>query len=75
MSAPVLTEPLGACAPLHPPEPVQVVALLELQVSTALPSTATATVDTLKLAVGGTEDALSPPPHAASSSRATAVNQ
>jgi hypothetical protein len=75
VSAPVLTEPLGAWAPLHPPEPVQVVALLELQVNIALPPAATATTDAPRVAVGGTDVALSPPPHAASNSSAAAVNQ
>jgi len=71
----VLAVPLEARAPLHPPEPVQEVAFAEPQVNSALPPAATVTVDALRLAVGGTEVALSPPPQAASSSRATAVNQ
>lgn len=67
--------PLDARAPLHPPEPVHEVALVEPQVNIALPFAATVAADALRLAVGGTEVALSPPPQAASNNRATAVNQ
>jgi hypothetical protein len=74
VSPPVLTDPLVACAPLHPPEAVQPVALLELQVKTALPSALTVDSDALRLAVGAGSGALSPPPQAASNSSRTEVN-
>lgn len=75
VSAPVLAEPLGACAPLHPPEPVQAVALLEVQVNSALPAGPTVSADALRLAIGAAAGAVSPPPQAASNSSSKAVNR
>jgi hypothetical protein len=71
-SAPVLWVPLAARVPLQPPEAVQAVAFIELQVSIDADPLLTGVGDTVNAAVGGA-DGLSPPPHAAISSRATAV--
>jgi hypothetical protein len=50
--APVLCEPLVGFEPLQPPEPVQAVALAEVQVSVEAPPLATAAGATVNVAVG-----------------------
>ena len=52
VSAPVLALPLAATVPLHPPEAVQEVALVEDQVSVAEPPALTVVLDALRVAVG-----------------------
>jgi hypothetical protein len=54
VSAPVDWVPLVASAPVQPPEAVQDVALVELQVSVDEPPTATTVGLALRVAVGGT---------------------
>jgi hypothetical protein len=71
-SAPVLWVPLAARVPLQPPDAVHEVAFAELQVSVDAEPLLTGVGDTVSAAVGGA-DGLSPPPHAAISSRAPAV--
>jgi hypothetical protein len=52
VSAPVLALPLAATVPLHAPEAVQEVALVEDQVSVAEPPALTVVLDALRVAVG-----------------------
>jgi hypothetical protein len=67
-NAPVLCVPLVASAPLHPPAAVQVVALLELQVSVAAVSLATLDAELLRETLGASvaDVTLTPDPQAAS---------
>ena len=65
---PVLWLPLGASVPLHPPDAVQEVALVELQVSVEaapLPTTVSAALRETVGAGGREEAPPDPPPHAA----------
>lgn len=51
-SAPVVSEPLVPSAPPQPPDPVHVVASVELQVSFELPPAATVVGTAVKVTVG-----------------------
>ena len=77
VSAPVEAVPLGAFAPLQPtdpPEAVQAVALVELQLSVALAPAEMLVGDALKDTVGGAfEELLPPPPQAARAKEAAQV--
>ena len=72
MSGPVLCEPLAAFAPLHPPEAVQEVALVEFHVSVEAPPLLTVVGAALRVAPGCASvlEGLTTPPHAAASSDA-----
>jgi hypothetical protein len=70
--APVLCVPLRDLVPLQPPEPIQDVAFVELQVNSEASSALTLLCEAVSAAVGSglTAVGLSPPPHATSSSNA-----
>jgi hypothetical protein len=52
VSAPVLWVPFAANVPVHPPDAVQAVALVELHVSVTVPPLVTLGVDAVNVAVG-----------------------